>query len=75
MAVKKISSMGNSLLEDHTLFLAYIEDTTSVRFVLPSTVSNWVKNHMRCAGVDTKKYKAHPFKSASNAKWQCYRQR
>ncbi|CEG82424.1 hypothetical protein RMATCC62417_16495 [Rhizopus microsporus] len=74
LVVKKISLMGNSLPEDHTLFLAYIEDATSVRFVLPSTVSNWVKHQMKCAGVDIKKYKAHPFRSAFNAKWQYYRQ-
>ncbi|CEG76455.1 hypothetical protein RMATCC62417_11351 [Rhizopus microsporus] len=43
-----------------------IEDTTAVRSVLPSTVSNWVKNHMKCVGVDLKKYKAHSLRSASS---------
>lgn len=58
--------MRTSLPEDHTLFLAYIEDTAAVHPVLPSTVSNWVKNHIKCAGVDIKKYKVHSLRSASS---------
>ncbi|ORE04930.1 hypothetical protein BCV72DRAFT_311820, partial [Rhizopus microsporus var. microsporus] len=44
----------------------YIEDTAAVHSVLSSTVSNWVKNHMKCAGVNIKKYKAHSLWSASS---------
>ncbi|CEG64618.1 hypothetical protein RMATCC62417_01558 [Rhizopus microsporus] len=65
MFVKKTSSMRTSFSEDHTLFLAYIKDTTTVCSVLPSTVSNWAKNHMKCAGVDIKKHKAHSLRPAS----------
>jgi hypothetical protein len=64
--VKKTSSMRTSLLEDHTLFLAYIDYTTAFRSAFPATVSNWVKNHMKCTAVDIKKYKAHSLRSASS---------
>jgi catechol-2,3-dioxygenase len=67
MFVKRISSMRTSLPEDQTLFLAYIEVITAACSALPSTVFSWVKNHMKCAGVDIKKYKAHSLRSASSA--------
>lgn len=55
------------LSEDHTLFLAYVDNPTKQpSSVRPVTIVNWVKSHMERAGIDTTKFKAHSIRAAAS---------
>lgn len=60
--------LRQQLPEDHTLFLAYINDHSKVSSVRSSTVTGWIKNFMEEAGIDTSNYKPHSIRSASSTK-------
>ncbi|KAG0931393.1 hypothetical protein G6F32_011682 [Rhizopus arrhizus] len=62
------SKVRQQLPEDHTLFLAYINDNNKVSSVRASTISGWIKNSMAEAGIDTSNYKPHSIRSASSTK-------
>ncbi|KAG0924434.1 hypothetical protein G6F29_013670 [Rhizopus arrhizus] len=65
---QRSSALRTNLATDHTFFLAYIEDMTMARTVRPTTVSNWIKERMKTAGIDTTLYKPHSIRSASSTK-------
>ncbi|KAG1414891.1 hypothetical protein G6F59_010049 [Rhizopus arrhizus] len=64
----KSEHLRRNLPDDHTLFLAYINDPGKVDSVSKSTVASWVQKTMTSAGIDTTKYKAHSIRSASSTK-------
>ncbi|KAG1042029.1 hypothetical protein G6F43_011982 [Rhizopus delemar] len=66
--IEKSKHLRQNLPEEHTLFLAYIQNPDKVDSVSDSTVASWVQKIMAQAGVDTTKYKAHSIRSASSTK-------
>ena len=67
--VTKTAHLRESLHDDHTLFLAYIDSPQKLPMsVRPTTVTNWVKETLGKAGINTKDYQAHSVRAASSTK-------
>jgi hypothetical protein len=67
--VTQTLSIRETLPENHTLFLAYIEsDKKPVTSIRPATVANWITSAMGKAGIDTTKFQAHSLRAASSTK-------
>ncbi|KAG1063907.1 hypothetical protein G6F42_027112 [Rhizopus arrhizus] len=65
--ISRTLPLRQNLPADHTLFLGYLNDESKVTSIRPSRVSNWLKQVMQQAGIDTR-YKAHSIRSAASTK-------
>ncbi|CEP10666.1 hypothetical protein [Parasitella parasitica] len=66
--VTRSRTLRCDLPEDHTLFLANIDDGNSCRSIRPSTAATWLTTLMKASGVDTNVFKAHSLRSAASTK-------
>ena len=65
---QKTFHLRASLPQDHTFFLAYIDNKDKVASIRSSTVAGWIKDHMNKAGIDTSLYKPHSIRAAASTK-------
>ncbi|CEP20046.1 hypothetical protein [Parasitella parasitica] len=68
--LEKTSDYRKSLLEDHSLFLTYLQEGLRQEKpgnARPTTIVNWIKVHMRKAGIK-ENYKPHSIRSAVSTK-------
>ncbi|KAG1044720.1 hypothetical protein G6F43_011417 [Rhizopus delemar] len=66
--VQRTIHLRRALEEEHTLFLAYIDKDDQVpRSIKPKTTSNWLRELMKDAGIDTS-FKPHSLRSASSTR-------
>jgi hypothetical protein len=66
--MQRINHLRNSLLQEHRLFLAYIEEAERVSSAKSSTVANWIKEMVINARIDTKLYPPHSRRAAASTK-------
>ncbi|KAI8879491.1 hypothetical protein K501DRAFT_276486 [Backusella circina FSU 941] len=65
---ERTATLRSRLPQEHTLFLAYIEDSSKTCSARSGTVANWAKNMIQKAGIDTTKYRPHTTCSAASTK-------
>ncbi|CEG70420.1 hypothetical protein RMATCC62417_06324 [Rhizopus microsporus] len=67
--IQRTSHIRHDLEDDHTLFLAHIaHDKYGARSIRPKTVSVWLEEIMKMAGIDSTRFKARSLRSASSTK-------
>ena len=68
--MQQTMELRQSLSQDHRLFLTYLQEDKAneeSKSAAPSTIANWIKNHMKKAGID-EAYKPHSIRSAVSTK-------
>ncbi|KAG0737656.1 hypothetical protein G6F22_008448 [Rhizopus arrhizus] len=68
--MQKTADIRKSLPQEHSLFLTYLQDDKQdeeSKSAAPSTIANWIKTHMKKAGIN-EAYKPHSIRSAVSTK-------
>jgi hypothetical protein len=65
---KKTEHLRSELPDEHTVFLAYVNNPSKVRSIQPSTVANIIKQDTQEACIDTQVHGPHSFRSALSTK-------
>ncbi|KAG1295637.1 hypothetical protein G6F64_013295 [Rhizopus arrhizus] len=68
--MQKTADIRKSLPQEHSLFLTYLQDDKKdeeSKSAAPSTIANWIKTHMKKAGIN-EAYKPHSIRSAVSTK-------
>ncbi|KAG1536178.1 hypothetical protein G6F49_013033 [Rhizopus delemar] len=68
MFTQKTANLREKLPEEQTLVLAYLNDQSLTTCARPTTVTQWIKDDMALAGIDTTKYSPHSIRSAASTK-------
>lgn len=68
MSGHSTTPVRGTLPKDRTAFLPYIDEPAKVKAASPTTIANWIKYHMKNAGIDTSVYKSYSLRSASSTK-------
>ncbi|CEG70600.1 hypothetical protein RMATCC62417_06466 [Rhizopus microsporus] len=64
--IARVTKLREGLPDDHTLFLAEIDNNNPCRSIRPATAASWIQQIMYEVGIDTSVHKAHSLRSAAS---------